>query len=114
MEETDGAGTAIWLHGYGLTEIGRMTWKGGYTFACEDSVGYGCAAPAGIRAGAPNTFKLFVRKSMYEFYLNGLLVQTMNTTHFPDAAGINPGKIGFAVKNGICDIQNLSIRWMNL
>jgi hypothetical protein len=114
MEESEGDGTVIWLHGYGLTEIGKITWKKGYHFDCEDTISSGCAAPAGIVPNQPHRFILLVRKCMYEFYLDDWLVQTLNTTHSPNFDGIPPQRIGFIARNGACEIQEFKINRMSL
>lgn len=114
MEEGDGFGTAIWMHGCGITRIGRISWHNGYIFDCEDTISTGCAAPAGISVNVLHHFRLLIRKCMFEFYLDDMLVQTLNTTHFPDKDGLAPRSIGFTVMNGICFIREMQINSMNL
>jgi hypothetical protein len=114
MKEREGRGTAIWLHSYGLSEIGRIYWHQGYEFECEDTISEGCAAPIGIPAHVFHSFRLIIRKNMFEFYLNDMLVQTFNTTHDHDQIGIYPSEIGFLAMNGSCSVRNLKMMKMNL
>jgi hypothetical protein len=100
LEETPGEGTAILLHSYGRTEIGKLTLAAPLTFAVEDVIGPGCAAPAGIVPHTPHTFRLLVRKNMFELYLDDRLVQTFNTTHVPGGIGRTPQRLGFVAQNG--------------
>lgn len=100
LEEQPGEGTAILLHGYGRTEIGKMTLAEGLTFAPEDVIGPGCAAPAGIAPHRDHAFRLLARANMFEFYLDDMLVQTFNTTHEPGGIGRTPVRLGFIAQNG--------------
>ncbi len=100
LEETDNEGTAILLHAAGRTEIGKMTLGQTAEFIDEDMIIPGCAATAGIFPHVPHSFRLLLRKNMFEFYLDDRLVQTFNTTHFPDIPGRPPKRLGFLVQNG--------------
>lgn len=114
LEEEPRVGTAIRLHSYGKTEIGRLTLGQGATFECEDEIGPGCAAPAGITPHEDHTFRLLVRKNMFELYLDDMYVQTFNTTHQPDVPGRTPQRLGLIAENGIGQFDNLRIWAMNL
>jgi hypothetical protein len=112
LEENTNFGAMIWLHGYGWTEIGYGETGGNYTFTVEDFIDYGCAAPAGIIRGKPHSFRLLVHKNMYELYLDNFHIQTFNTAHFPDKPGLNPRRIGFLARNGVCRVTGLKINAM--
>jgi hypothetical protein len=114
LEEKDNEGTAILLHGYGRTEIGKMTVGDRMGFRPEDVIGPGCAAPAGILPHVNHTFRLLIRKNMFEFYLDDMLVQTFNTTHEPGGVGQTPRRIGFIAQNGIGLLENVKISPMTL
>jgi len=100
LEETDTEGTAILLHACGQTEIGKMTLGRAAEFDVEDVIIPGCAAPAGIWPHTDHTFRLLVRRNMFELYLDERFVQTFNTTHSPEAPGRFPKGVGFLVQNG--------------
>lgn len=101
LEEAPGQGTAILLHSYGRTEIGKLVLDGDAAFAVEDTIGPGCAAPAGIAPHTDHTFRLLARGCMFELYLDDLLVQTFNTTHVPGGTGRTPTRLGFIAQNGL-------------
>jgi hypothetical protein len=100
LEESPGEGTAILLHSYGRTEIGRMTLIGRANFEPEDTIGPGCAAPAGIAPHRDHTFRMLARGNLFELYLDDKLVQTFNTTHDPGGVGRTPIRFGFIAQNG--------------
>ena len=114
LEEEPGAGTAILLHSYGRTEIGKLTLSDRREFQVEDTIGPGCAAPAGVRPHTSQGFRLLIRKNMFELYLDDMLVQTFNTTHEPGSAGITPRRIGFLAENGQVVFENVRAWSMNL
>jgi len=114
LEEKPGAGTAILLHSYGRTEIGKLTITGGVVFTAEDVIGPGCAAPAGIVPHTNHAFRLLVRKNMFELYLDDMLVQTFNTTHEPGGIGVTPQRVGFLVQNGQGVLENVKAWSMTL
>jgi hypothetical protein len=114
LEEKPGEGTAILLHSYGRTEIGRMALGNRMTFDVEDVIGPGCAAPAGITPHADHTFRLLVKKNMFEFYLDDMLVQTFNTTHEANGIGRTPRRIGFVTENGQGIFTNVRLWPMTL
>ncbi len=83
-------------------------------FHAEDAIGPGCAAPAGIRPHTNHAFRLLIRKNMFEFYLDDMLVQTFNTTHEPGTVGLTPQRIGFIVENGQGVFENVKAWGMDL
>jgi hypothetical protein len=114
LEETDQEGTALILHACGRTEIGKMSLGQIAEFDCEDMLFPGCAAPCGIVPHVPHSFRLLLRKNMFEFYLDDRLVQTFNTTHRPDLPGRPPRRIGFLVQNGQGIFEDLKAWQMTL
>jgi hypothetical protein len=114
LEEKPGEGTAILLHSYGRTETGKLTLQDGLVFAAEDVIGPGCAAPAGIVPHTHHAFRLLIRKNMFEFYLDEMLVQTFNTTHEPGGIGVTPQRVGFLVQNGQGLFENVKAWSMTL
>lgn len=102
LEETAEEGTAILWESFGLTRIGAAhPSTTGADFTWDDVVGPGCAAPAGIVPGRIHRFRLLLRGTMFEIYLDDLLVQTFNTAHVPDRPGRTPRRLGLLVQNGI-------------
>ncbi|MHB8862625.1 MAG: glycoside hydrolase family protein [Pirellulaceae bacterium] len=114
LEEQPGEGTAILLHSYGRTEIGKMTLTDRVNFQSEDTIGPGCAAPAGILPHTNHAFRLMIRKNMFELYVDDMLVQTFNTTHEPGTIGRTPQRIGFIAENGQGVFENVTAWSMNL
>jgi hypothetical protein len=114
LQESAKKGTAILLHGYGRTEIGRIDLAENVDFRVEDSIGPGCAAPAGVLPHTDHTFRLLIRRNMFEFYLDDLLVQTFNTTHEPNAIGRTPARVGFVVQNGLATFRDVKAWTMSL
>lgn len=114
LEEKNGEGTAILLQSQGQTDIGRLILGDGGAFHSEDVIGPGCAAPAGVVPHRNHNFRLFVRKNMFELYLDDLLVQTFNTTHDLNTAGHIPQRIGFIAENGQAILENVKIAPMTL
>ena len=114
LEEKPGEGTAILLHSYGRTEIGKMTLTDRIDFRPEDTIGPGCAAPAGIVPHTNHTFRLLIRKNMFELYLDDMLVQTFNTTHEPGGIGLTPQRLGFIAENGQGLFENVKAWSMTL
>jgi hypothetical protein len=114
LEEADGEGTAILLESQGQTQIGSLTLGGRATFRSEDVIGPGCAAPAGIVPHKDHTFRLLVRKNMFELYVDDMFVQTFNTAHDPATAGRIPQRIGFIAENGEAIFTNVKVSSMTL
>jgi hypothetical protein len=114
LEEKPGEGTAILLHSYGRTDIGKMTVADRVDFRSEETIGLGCAAPAGILPHTNHAFRLFIRKNMFELYLDDMLVQTFNTTHEPGGIGLTPCRIGFIGEDGIGVFENVRAWSMTL
>ena len=114
LEEKDGEGTAILLQSQGQTEIGRLSLGDRAAFRSEDVIGPGCAAPAGLVPHRNHAFRLFVRKNMFELYVDDMFVQTFNTTHDPDAAGRVPQRIWFVAENGQAIFEDVRVSPMTL
>ncbi|MHB8969254.1 MAG: hypothetical protein ACYC3X_03515 [Pirellulaceae bacterium] len=114
LEEQPGEGTAILLHSQGRTEIGKLTLADRIDFRPEDTIGPGCAAPAGIMPHTNHTFRLLIRKNMFELYLDEMLVQTFNTTHEPGSLGLTPQRLGFIAENGQGLFENIRAWSMTL
>ncbi len=93
LEQHDQTATAILFGTWGQTEIGTLHWPEEPKLEVADSTGVGCATPAGMPVGEPCTFRLLIRKGIFEIYLNDLLVQTY-------AARNLTGRIGFLVQDG--------------
>lgn len=91
-----------------------MTLSDHIDFLPEDTIGPGCAAPAGILPHTNHSFRLLIRKNMFELYLDDMFVQTFNTTHAPGSIGLTPERIGFIAQNGQGLFDNLKIWSMNL
>ena len=114
LEEKAGQGTAIKLHTYGQTEIGKMTLSDHIDFRVEDVIGPGCAAPAGITPHVNHTFRLMIRKNMFELYVDDMFVQTFNTTHETNVGGLAVPRLGFLVENGQGFFENVRVYPMTL
>ena len=114
LQEDASAGTAILLHGYGRTEIGQMTIGDRVEFHPEDTIGPGCAAPAGILPHTDHSLRLLIRKNMFELYVDDMFVQTFNTTHAPGSIGATPQRIGSIAQNGQGLLGNLRVWSMDL
>lgn len=114
LEEGDGIGTAILFHGYGRTQIGKLTIGAKAVFESEDEIGAGCASAAGITPDEPHVFRLLARQNMFEVYLDDWLVQTFNTTHSPDRPGVTPRRLGFLARNGRLHVEGLQVWRMTL
>ena len=114
LEEEPGEGTAILLHSYGRTEIGKMTLADRMNFQVEDVISPGCAAPCGIAPHSDHAFRLMIRRNMFELYVDDMLVQTFNTTHTPGTVGRTPKRIGFVAENGQAVFRDVKAWAMNL
>ena len=115
LEETRTEGTAIVMEGLGLTKIGLAELAPtAPAFGWEDTVGPCCASPAGITQGRTHRFRLLLRRSMFELYLDDLLVQTFNTAHRQDGPGRTPGRLGLMVQNGFGCFSELRAWRMSL
>lgn len=91
-----------------------MTLKDRLEFSEQDTIGPGCAAPNGILPHTNHTFRLLIRKNVFEFYLDDMLVQTFNTTHDPGGIGLAPQRVGFIAQNGCALLENLKAWSMTL
>jgi hypothetical protein len=100
LEEKPGEGTAILFQTWEQTEIGKLTWRDEVRFISEDRTGYGCATAAGIPGGKTCSFRLLLRKDLFELYLDDLLVQTWSADH-------TTGRIGLLVQDGQGTFENI-------
>lgn len=107
LEERSQQATAALLHTYRLTEIGAMRLSDDAHFDCEDRTAFGCATVAGIEASTYCSFRLLLRKDMFEFYLNDLLVQTFYVNEAT-------GRLGFVVRDGQAEFDSLKAWEMSL
>jgi len=78
-----------------------------WDFNSFDVTGPGCATVTGLDPGKKHSFRLWIRSSMFELYIDDLLMQTL-ITRGP------PGQIGFLVQNGEAVFSDLKAWSMNL
>ena len=128
FEQSEGNGMLVQLETLGLTRIGifeyadnprfeadefsvaahgNMNRGGPYLgisrFNEEDVIGpLGYAPPCGIKNDSLHSFRLLVKKGMFELYLNDLLVQTYIT-------GKTTGRLGLFAKSGKAVFENIQI-----
>jgi hypothetical protein len=114
LEEKEREGTAILFDSYGRTRIGQAALHDDFQFDCEDEISAGCSAPAGISPHVIHTFRLLMRETMFEIYLDDFHVQTFNTAHEAGIAGLTPRRLGFLVQNGIGTFDDMKIWRMSL
>ncbi len=138
LEEKECFGTAILFHSFLQTQIGTLDWSNGINFKMEDEFGFLGSAPlGGIVKKVPHTFRLILRRNMFEIYLDDHYVQTFNTTHEhgapPDSIwnlthnpdpdydkkydihiGDFPRRLGFLCQYGTCFVSDLKLYEMNL
>lgn len=107
FEEGPQTGTAVLLQGWGLTEIGKLTWSAAPQFTCEDRTGFGAATVAGIPEGQTCRFRLFFRQNLFELYLDDRLVQIFATEHAT-------GRIGLVLHDSTGQLSDLRAWEMNL
>lgn len=93
-------GTAAMAQTRGCTEIGPL--RGGRRFVADD------ALPLGIEDGARCSFRLLVRQSLLEFYLNDRLVQCYS---LPERSS---GRLGLVVESGHAIFDELRAWEMSL
>jgi len=111
LEEKPGVGRAI------LLEVGHPTWRRseivrlamGGTMALDslDVTGPGCATVTGLENGKRHSFRLWIRKNMFELYIDDLLFQTFLTE-------ASTGRVGFFAQNGTVRFADLKAWQMNL
>ena len=113
LEHEDGtSGTAITLeidHPYrrkSYVEILTMNEK--LTREIIDVTDEGCATLAGIDPEISHPFKLFIRRDIFELYVDNLLVQSFIVMNRPS------GRIGFVLLNAECQFDQLKLFEMNL
>ena len=101
-----------------LLEVGHPAWRRSHVgkltysleavgFVSQDVTGPGCATVTGVGAGETCTFRLLIRKNMFELYVNDLLFQTFVT-------GETTGRIGFVAQNGKVTLADVKAWEMNL
>jgi len=93
LEQEGKTATAVLFETWGQTEIGTLSWAEDPHFEVRDRTGYGCATVAGMPAGKECTYRLLIRKGIFEVYLNDLLVQTFSAQRLT-------GRIGFVAQDG--------------
>jgi hypothetical protein len=93
LEQEGKQAAAVLFETWGQTEIGTLAWSGQPSFASRDRTGFGCATVAGMPAGTTCSYRLLLRKEIFEIYLNDLLVQTWSAAKLT-------GRIGFVVQDG--------------
>lgn len=93
LEQSGQQATAILFETWGQTEIGTLHYSATPVFESRDRTGFGCATVAGMTPNAAHTFRLFIRKGIFEIYLNDLLVQTFSAANLT-------GRIGFIAQDG--------------
>ncbi|MHC4506270.1 MAG: hypothetical protein ACYTFI_23490, partial [Planctomycetota bacterium] len=91
------------------THIGRLQAdeQGGVTFVSEDVTGKHCATVTGIEGGSEHRFRLLVRMTFFELYVDDLLVQTF--VYRPTS-----GRLGFVTRGARLAASGLEARLMSL
>lgn len=93
LEQTNQEAVAILFGTWGQTLIGRLSYHDAPHFGPADITGFGCATVAGMPAGKACSYRLLIRKGIFEVYLDDLLVQTCSGDNLT-------GRIGFIVQDG--------------
>ncbi|NLV44271.1 MAG: hypothetical protein GXY07_07205 [Candidatus Hydrogenedentes bacterium] len=93
LEQADGQATAVLFGTWAETQIGTLHLSDTPCFEAKDSIGFGCAAAAGVKPGEISRFRILIRKGIFEIYLNDFLVQTYASL------GLT-GRLGFIVQDG--------------
>jgi len=111
LEEKSKAGKAI------LLEVGHLTWRRSHigrmaigdklAFDSLDVTGPGCATVTGIENGKKHSFRLWIRKDMFELYIDDLLFQAFLTEGAT-------GRLGFFAQNGTVTFGDLRAWQMNV
>lgn len=89
------------------TQIGVLNYSGIVRFDSEDVTGPGCATVTGLDSGRTTSFRLWIRKRMFELYADDLLVQGFITRE-------TTGRVGFILQNGEGVFENLKAWEMSL
>ena len=112
IEEGQGKGTAVLMEAAHprarTTQIGDLRWNDEICFDVLDVTGYGCATVSGLDMGGNHTFRLLLRRGMFELYIDDLLLQTFLFNNAPT------GRIGLIVQNAKCRFDNLKAWTMSL
>lgn len=93
LEQANQEATAILFETWGQTEIGTCRWPDQPRFESRDITGFGCATVAGIPLDKTCSYRLLIRKGIFEIYLDNLLVQTFSALNLT-------GRIGLIVQDG--------------
>ena len=107
LEKKNREAVAILFGTWGETEIGTFRWSDQPLFEPRDVTGFGCATVAGIPSSEMRSYRLLIRKGIFEIYLGGLLVQTY-------AAQDLTGRVGFLVQDGAGTFDCPRVWEMNL
>ena len=114
LEEEPGEGTAILLHSYGRTEMGKMTLADRVDFQSEDVIGPGCAAPAGIAPHTNHTFRLLVARTCSSCMWTTCWCRRSTPATHRARIGLTPQRLGFIAQNGQAVFENVRAWSMNL
>lgn len=116
LEETEDTGAALLFSGSGTTSCGEFTIAPNrkYSFAADNENPPISAAVTGIEIGKTCTFRLLVRKNMFDLYLDDRHAMTFNSAHRPDYDGHFSGRFGFIVCGGKARFSELELWEMNL
>jgi hypothetical protein len=111
LEEGEESGTAILFSAAGVTVTGEYRRRMGeeLTFCCENEVSQLNSSAAGIEISREHTFRLLVRKNMFEVYLDDRHAVTFNTAHYPGYSGKLNGRFGFAAGGGTAVFTHLQL-----
>jgi hypothetical protein len=94
------SGTGVMLETRGCTEIATMDNRGSFNSVYR--------AETGIEHGKKHSFRLLLRRTMLEFYLDDLLIQCHSLPEKPT------GRIGLTFESGRAIFENLRAWEMNL
>jgi hypothetical protein len=112
LEEDEGRGTAVLLEvghpTWRRSRIGRLRLSDGFDFASLDETGPGCATVTGLDPGTPHRFRFWIRRHMFELYVDDVLMQTFVT------GGPLTGRVGLVVRNGTARFSVLRAWTMDL
>ena len=112
FEESSHSGTYLLFEAgeprFRESEIGLIDWSAGLSVQTMDTTGYGCATVTGISEHETHTFRVYLRRNMFEVYVNDLLAQSFITASQPT------GRIGFIAQNARSEFNNIRIWQMAL
>jgi len=111
IEEGPEIGTALMLEAgdptWRRTRISRTTIGDSITFNVVDETGPGCATVTGLDNGKQHIFRLWIRRNMFELYIDDMYMQTFVTRSMT-------GNIGFICQNGKATLGDLKAWQMSL